>query len=255
MIGIEGRPETLSGKVEIENVSPLHQLFARLSSPETAQLVTPVEVEALRSQMEIELQEMGVDLAILKDQTSQQALQERQLRHLDQGKGLALARAMPGNTVPQYQDWAQAQSVNLPKLEKGDDTSRSRGLMQLLANTLAFASGAINAEAYLRDVKWRVGAAYERPLKKRTEKAQGVGRDKLRQILRETRVAFDIPGPKDPLRVEYTGYSRIAPEPLRAFWGTLKEICLTKWCYNNQVNLKSYRNGGGSVPIFCKFKV
>lgn len=197
-----------------EKTAPIERLFFDLSTPETAVNVTPDRVESLRDKMSRELEAVGIDLAVLQQPEQRARLRERRFRRLDQGKGLAVSAAMRGALVL-YQNWAQSESVDLPKLKRGDDSSRGRGLMQLLANTLAFASGAITAADYLKDVKWRVGASYERSLNE-TERTQKI------------RKAFGIPDPKDPQRRDYNGYSRIKPQSLKNFWGTLKDLCYLK---------------------------
>jgi len=157
----------------------------------------------------------------------QALLRERQFRHPYRDKGLAVSTAIGFDHIAKFQVWAGAESFDLPPLAGQPDSTRSRGLKQMLANTIAFASGAVATDAYLQDLKWRIGASYERPAKKATERAKDDSDEKtnLRQALFKIRQAYTIPGPKNNGHKDYEGYSRVKPESAIQFWGKLKEIC------------------------------
>jgi len=204
--------------VETLSDSPIQRFFIDLTSPESATLITPETVDSLRVQIHSELSAEGVNFETLASREMQQLLRERKLRDYATGKGAAIAAATPEGFINRFQEWAMSESSRLPKLVHGDESSRCRGLMQIMANTIAFAAGAVDSQTYLTDLKWRVGASYERPLKKKTEKASGDQKDSLRLQLGKVREAYSIPVPGKPGRKEYVGYSRVRPQSLNAFW-------------------------------------
>ena len=207
--------------------SPIQQFFVDLTTPESATLITPEVVDGLRDQVRTELSAAGVNFDTLASRETLSLLKERQLRGYDTGKGAAIVAATPEGFVNRFQAWAMTESSKLPKLKHGDESSRCRGLMQIMANTIAFAAGAIDSQNYLTELKWRVGASYERPLKKKTERAEKASSERrlLQEELKHIRDTYGIPSPKQqPDRDNYVDYSRVKPLSMHTFWTNLIEI-------------------------------
>jgi len=215
----------------VENSTQIIIANLNLVTPEKAIEVTAGQMELLRPQIKQELANSGVNFEAIETEAMQANLRKFPLRSFDSGKGLAIVTATSLGFTNRYKEWAMSVSNTLPDLSQGDETSRSRGIMQVMANTIAFASGAITSEEYVSDLKWRVGGYYERPLTKKANRADkgSPKKETIKPVLSAVRRAYDIPLPGDASRDKYDkGYSRVHPQALNEFWPTLNRLVAGK---------------------------
>lgn len=230
-----GRPDLITNipQPDIERPFQVEAFYLRLSSPETASTITSAEADGLRSQIREQLVKSGINFEAISSLGMQARLQEYQFRSFDSGKGLAISTDLSGGCLRLFQSWVMSESGNLPKLEDGDESSKGRGMMQIMANTIAFAAGAIDSASYVKDLKWQVGACYERPLFGEMKKAkEGTSeKDNLRRVLKKCRQAYDIPVVKagnKAIRKEYSGFARAEPALVVDFWNNLNRFAAQK---------------------------
>jgi len=138
--------ESLIGLSDLENPTPL--------KPENINVVE-LKSSLINSGIKIDLIENNPELII--------SIQDSQFRSADQGKGPAVVAVLGG--LENYQkvfDWAMQESKDQPTLGSGDESSKCRGLMQFIGETIALASSQITPEQYCKKTNWRVGKKYQK---------------------------------------------------------------------------------------------
>lgn len=125
---------------------------------------TPLSPEMINiSEVKVELLAGGIDIGIIEnDPLLQESIKNPQFRNENQGKGPAVVAVLGLDGYQKYFAWAMGQSVDQPTLGGGDESSKARGLMQFLGETIALASGQMTSEDYCRKTNLRVGKKYQK---------------------------------------------------------------------------------------------
>lgn len=91
------------------------------------------------------------------------SIQESQFRNISTGRGPAMVVALGGaGNLERYMGWAAEISANQPTLYSGDESTKTRGLLQFAADTIALATNNLSVENYCRKTNWRVGKKYQK---------------------------------------------------------------------------------------------
>ena len=104
-----------------------------------------------------QLIDAGIDISLIESAPNlQESIKDSQFRNENQGKGIAVMAVLGPENYKKYFDWAMQESKDQPILNKGDESSKCRGLMQFLAETIALASIQMTSKEYCQKTNWRV---------------------------------------------------------------------------------------------------
>ncbi len=105
----------------------------------------------------------GIRLNLIEtNQELSKSIRSNQFRSFDSGRGPAFVEALGGmDNAQKYHAWAYLESSDLLEIVRGDQHSRSRGLMQFAADTIALATNNMTVEEYCQKTNWRVGKEYK----------------------------------------------------------------------------------------------
>ena len=146
---------------EILNPISFSEQLRKLSDIENP---TPLSPEMINiTKVREELLTAGIDVSLIKnDPTLQESIKNSQFRNENQGKGQAVVAVIGQDGYQKYSAWAMEQSINQPTLTSGDESSKCRGLMQFLGETIALASGQMTPESYCQKTNLRVAKKYQK---------------------------------------------------------------------------------------------
>ena len=153
---------TIENYKDILPKQSFNESLERLSNLENP---TPLKPENINvSELKNSLINSGIKLDLIENNSELKAsIQESQFRSATQGKGPAVVTALGGlENYQKYFDWAMQESKDQPTLGSGDESSKCRGLMQFLGETIALASGQLTPEEYCRKTNLRVGKKYQK---------------------------------------------------------------------------------------------
>ena len=138
--------EQLTNLSNIENPTPLDS--------------RKINVSEIRNQ----LIESGINIGLIEnDSNLQESIKDSQFRNENQGKGPAVVAVLGGlENYTKVFNWAMQESENQPTLGSGNESSKCRGLMQFIGETIALTSGQITSEEYCRKTNLRVGKKYKK---------------------------------------------------------------------------------------------
>jgi hypothetical protein len=150
-----------SSPVETLNLISFSEQLQKLSDIENP---TPLSPEMMNiSGIKAELLVGGIDVGVIENNPLfQESIKNPQFRNENQGKGPAVVAVLGLDGYQKYFAWAMEQSINQPTLSSGDESSKARGLMQFLGETIALASGQMTPEDYCRKTNLRVGKKYQK---------------------------------------------------------------------------------------------
>ncbi len=146
---------------EVPSVSLFSEAIERLSNidnptPLSSEIINVVEIKS-------ELLAAGIDVSpIENDPVLQKSIKDSQFRSDIQGKGPAVIAVIGQEGYQKFFDWAMKQSQDQPTLNSGDESSKCRGLMQFIGETIALASGQMAPEDFCYKTNWRVGKKYQK---------------------------------------------------------------------------------------------
>jgi len=150
-----------SSSVEILNLISFSEQLQKLSDIENP---TPLSSEMINvAGVRADLLSAGIDVSVIEnDPVLQESIKSSQFRNENQGKGPAIVAVLGLDGYQKYFAWAMEQSLDQPTLGSGDESSKCRGLMQFLGETIALASGQMTPEDYCRKTNLRVGKKYQK---------------------------------------------------------------------------------------------
>ena len=153
---------TAENHKEILQKQSFNESLKRLSNLENPIPLNPKEINV--SEIKNQLLNSGVRVDLIENNPNlKSSIQKTKFSNLETGRGPAMVAAFGGQEILQkYFDWAQSESINQPVLSKGDELSKSRGLIQFAADTIALSTGDLSIENYCRKTNWRVGKKYQK---------------------------------------------------------------------------------------------
>jgi hypothetical protein len=146
-----------------DNFNPISfgETLKNLSLVEKPIALKPENIDVLELRNNLIFAGINIDL-IEKEPDLESSIQSSKLRNKESGRGPAVVAAFGGESkYDDYFHWAMEKSVDQPKLSKGVESSKARGLMQFAADTIALAAGVMTKKDYCRKTNWRIGKKYQ----------------------------------------------------------------------------------------------